>query len=84
MKHIVKTTNYWLFKPVNPNGNIYYVRTLVEGLAPVWFMGYENHIGLVSSVGGDLKEETKEILEREWQAQWKLDMEDYMGMKTKE
>lgn len=71
MKTIVKTVMYWLFKPVNPNGNIYYVRSQVNNLRPIWFTGYENHAGLVSGVGGDLKEETIIILEAEWQAAMK-------------
>ena len=71
MKTIVKTVNYWLFKPVNSNSHIYYIRSQVNNLRPIWFTGYENHIGLVSGVGGDLKEETVIILEAEWQAAMK-------------
>ena len=32
----------------------------------VWFVGYENNFGSVSSVGGELDEETQKSLEREF------------------
>ena len=68
IKHIVKKTHYWLFKKTNDKSEYYYVRTMTEGLdRVVWFMGYENHFGSVSSVGGELSEETQKQLESEFQ-----------------
>jgi len=68
IKHIVKKTHYWLFKKTNSESKYYYVRTMTEGLdRVVWFMGYENHFGSVSSVGGELSEETQKQLESEFQ-----------------
>jgi len=67
MKHIIKTTQYWIFKPIGEGSKYSYVRVQVSDLTPTWFMGYENHMGLVSSVGGDLKAETVLDLEMEWQ-----------------
>jgi hypothetical protein len=68
IKHIVKKTHYWLFKKTNDESKYYYVRTMTEGLdRVVWFMGYENHFGSVSSVGGELSDETQKQLESEFQ-----------------
>lgn len=68
MEKITKTTNYWLFKQTTTDSKYFFVRAVTEGLDNVtWFMGYKNHLGLVSSIGGDLKEETIESLEKEFQ-----------------
>jgi hypothetical protein len=68
IKHIIKKTHYWLFKKTNNDGKYYFVRSMTEGLdRVVWFMGYENHFGLVSSVGGELSEEKQKQLESEFQ-----------------
>lgn len=66
MKHIIKTTQYWIFKPVYEGSQYSFVRVQVSDLPPTWFMGSENHMGLVSRVGGDLKPETIANLEKEW------------------
>lgn len=69
IKHIVKKTHYWLFKKTNEDGKYYFVRTMTDGLdRVVWFMGYENHFGSVSSVGGELSEEKQNQLESEFQS----------------
>ncbi len=69
IKHIVKKTHYWLFKKTNDDGKYYFVRSMTEGLdRVVWFMGYENHFGSVSSVGGELSEEKQKQLESEFQS----------------
>ena len=69
IKHIVKKTHYWLFKKTNEDSKYYFVRTMTEGLdRVVWFMGYENHFGSVSSVGGELSEEKQKQLESEFQS----------------
>jgi hypothetical protein len=69
IKHIVKKTHYWLFKKTNDDGEYYFVRSMTEGLdRVVWFMGYENHFGSVSSVGGELSEEKQKQLESEFQS----------------
>lgn len=69
IKHIVKKTHYWLFKKTNEDSKYYFVRTMTEGLdRVVWFMGYENNFGLVSSVGGKLSEEKQKQLESEFQS----------------
>lgn len=69
IKHIVKKTHYWLFKKVNEDGKYYFVRTMTDGLdRVVWFMGYENHFGSVSSVGHELNEEKQNQLESEFQS----------------
>ena len=68
IKHIVKKTHYWLFKKTNDDTKYYFVRTMTEGLdRVVWFVGYENHLGLVSVVGGELSEEKQKQLESEFQ-----------------
>lgn len=68
IKHIVKKTHYWLFKKTNKDDKYYFVRTMIEGLdRVVWFIGYENHFGSVSSVGGELSEEKQKQLESEFQ-----------------
>jgi hypothetical protein len=68
IKHIVRKTHYWLFKKTNSESKYYYVRTMTEVLdRVVWFMGYENHFGSVSSVGGELSEEKQKQLESEFQ-----------------
>ena len=69
IKHIIKKTHYWLFKKTNEDSKYYFVRTMTEGLdRVVWFMGYENHFGSVSSVGGELSEEKQKQLESEFQS----------------
>ena len=69
IKHIVKKTHYWLFKKTNDDGKYYFVRSMTEGLdRVVWFMGYENNFGSVSSVGGELSEEKQKQLESEFQS----------------
>jgi ERCC4-type nuclease len=69
MKKITHTTQYWLFKeiPSEYEKKYYYVRCMVRGLTAVWFMGYENHMNLVSRIGGDLSEELANKLEAEFQ-----------------
>lgn len=70
MKKITQTTHYWLFKeiPSEYETKYFYVRCKVDGLSKhAWFMGYENHMGLVSRVGGDFSEETESKLEAEFQ-----------------
>lgn len=69
MKHITKTTHYWLFKPTSPGRQTYFVRCQIEDFSPSWFLGYENHMGLISRIGGDLSADTVERLEAEWQAE---------------
>jgi hypothetical protein len=67
IKYISKKTHYWLFKKIDENSKYYYVRTKVKGLDKIiWFIGYENLYGLVSSVGGELSEETQKNLENEF------------------
>lgn len=64
MKHVIRHTHFWLFEKTNENTNIYYVRTMTQGLDKIaWFMGYENDFGLISSVGGELSEEKQIELE---------------------
>jgi len=73
IKHIVKKTHYWLFKKTNNDSKYYYVRTMTEGLdRVVWFMGYENNFGLVSSVGGELSVEACTPMEKEVANQLKI------------
>ena len=68
IKHIIKKTHYWLFKKTSDEGKYYFVRSMTEGLdRVVWFMGYENNFGLVSSVGGELSEDKQKQLESEFQ-----------------
>lgn len=71
MKHITKKTHYWLFKKTNEQDSeckYYFIRTITEGLDKVvWFMGYENSFGLVSSIGGELNEDKQIELEKEFQ-----------------
>lgn len=68
VKHIVKKTHYWIFKKTNEDSKYYYVRTFVDGLNKIiWFMGYENQNGTVSSVGGELSENIQKELENEYQ-----------------
>jgi len=71
MKTINVTTTYTLFKPVpKPNGvdsTIHFVR-ITSSTTPkiTWFMGYENVMGSVSIVGGDLSKQLNEQLETEY------------------
>jgi hypothetical protein len=71
VRKITKVTNYWLFKParIGEEENDYYcVRCQTQGLQDAsWFVGRVNHLGLVSSVGGELPEDVKERLENEFQ-----------------
>ena len=69
MKKITKTTNYWLLKPVSKDSKYYYIRCQTEGIlhSYVWFVGYENHMGLISSVGSDLTDDEIKELEIEFQ-----------------
>ena len=69
IKHIVKKTHYWLFKKTDDDYKYYFVRTMTEGLdRVVWFQGYENDFGSVSSVGGELSEEKQKQLESDFQS----------------
>lgn len=68
IKHIVKKTHYWFLKKINNDSKYYYIRTMCEGIDKIiWFTGYENNSGLVSSIGGELNEETQNQLEKEFQ-----------------
>lgn len=70
VKKITQTTYYWLFKeiPSEYEKKYYYVRCQLNGLDRyVWFMGYENHMHLVSRIGGDLSEDLSDKLEKEFQ-----------------
>ena len=67
-KHIVKKSHYWLFKKINEERDYFYVRTMTDGQDRIaWFVGYENHFGSVSSVGGSLSDDLEKQLESEFQ-----------------
>lgn len=68
MKTITKITKYWFFKPVNENTEQYfYIRSGVinedNEFSIFWFIGYENSLGNVSSVGGEIDDEMVKQLE---------------------
>lgn len=71
MEIIKKTITYIIFKPISDH--VSYIRCEVENLVGTkyksysWFAGRKNDMGLISSVGGDLSEQTQELLEKEYQ-----------------
>lgn len=72
MKHITIKTHYWLYKKINDDYNYYFVRSITHGNDKVvWFIGYENANGSVSSVGGPITEEKQKELESEFQLELK-------------
>ena len=67
-KYFSVKTHYWLFKKTNEDSNYYYVRIMTDGLDRInWVMGYENHFGSVSIVGGGLTDYKQKELEAEFQ-----------------
>jgi len=72
MKKITKTTEYWFLKPVLEQNFVksehFYIRIKTVGIDEIsWGIGYENSFHLVSMVGGELKPELVEKLEKEFQ-----------------
>ena len=72
MKTIEIKTTYTLFKPVRGTNEVgstlEYVRILSNTNAKIhWAMGYENVMGTVSIIGGELSKETQDQLEKEYQ-----------------
>ena len=68
MKTITKVITYCFFKPIHPSASHHYIRVTTETNNDVqWVMGYENHIGLVSCIGGNIQDELKVELEKEYQ-----------------
>jgi protein-arginine kinase activator protein McsA len=54
MQEIVKTTRYWLFKPSGDAGEYHFTRIKTDGIKNVmWSLGYKNHNGFVSLIGGE-------------------------------
>jgi hypothetical protein len=70
MKTIQQVTTYVFFKPVNPDSKYYFIRTQTNhslGSLVSWGTGYENHLGLVSFVGGGVNDTLAVDLEKEYQ-----------------
>lgn len=67
MKTITKIIDYVFFKPVTTS-EYYYVRCQRRGdTTHSWFIGYENSLGMVSSIGEELEERVVKSLESEYQ-----------------
>lgn len=68
MKKISKVIHYWFLKPTQDGGQYYFIRSQTEGSETYnWFMGYENHLGFISPVGGSLSGTLVDGLEKEFQ-----------------
>ena len=65
MKHVTKTTHYWIFEKAGVGIDYFHVRCKTDGSDAVsWFMGRVNHMGTVSSVGPSYTDELSERLEK--------------------
>lgn len=68
MKKLSKIIHYWFLKPTQEGGQYFFIRSQTDGMDNYsWFMGYENHLGIVSSVGGSLSGTLVDQLEKEFQ-----------------
>lgn len=84
MEEIVKTTRYWLFKKSNDAGEYYYVRVKTDGIKTIsWSLGYKNHLGLASLIGGTLSESISNSLENEFQEEVNRERKEMLNYKVK-